>query len=235
MKDSQSTPTCDFCGKPLEPVVVEVFGRTITPAFKPCGCALSQQRIEASLAREARADAEARASSEARAARAAGIPERYLGATTERLDLVEKAEAGLWIEGPSGTGKTHLACAIGMEFLRSGKTVRFLKAADLVDMLADFSSHLEAIEEIKRPHLLIIDDLGMTEAKAWSDMRTRRAIDARWDSGKPLIVTSNFSRKKLAERMAGSSPENAEAVVSRLFGMTERVVLGGGDRRIGRG
>lgn len=233
MIDSRNTPICEFCGKPLEPIVIDMAGKRFIPAHKPCDCVQSTRNLEAEQAEEALEEAKRKRDARLDKLRKTGIPERYWGATTTRRDLIAKAEEkGLWIEGPFGVGKTHLACAIALEFFNRGKSVRFVKAADLVDMMSQFSDNLEAIDAIKAPHLLVIDDMGMTEVRDWSDVRLRRAIDARWDAMKPTIITSNFSRRQLAERMGDTDEDNAEAVVSRLFGMTARVELDGKDRRL---
>lgn len=65
--------------------------------------------------------------------------------------------------GNSGTGKTHLATALGMEACRQGKRVAFYTAADLVTLLLEANaqyqlSRLEA--RLKKLDLLIVDELG---------------------------------------------------------------------------
>jgi len=67
------------------------------------------------------------------------------------------------IAGPIGTGKTHLAIALGVEAARRRFRVAFMRAADLVRELLEARDarvlgrlHLR----LRRAHLLIVDELG---------------------------------------------------------------------------
>lgn len=62
-----------------------------------------------------------------------------------------------------GTGKTHLAVALGRESIRQNHSVQFVTAATLVAMLAeahDDGSLEKQLTTLSRPKLLIIDELG---------------------------------------------------------------------------
>jgi DNA replication protein DnaC len=69
----------------------------------------------------------------------------------------------LILMGNSGTGKTHLATALGLLACQQGKKVRFLTAAGLINQLAEAQaglrlSHLE--RSLAQMDLLIIDEVG---------------------------------------------------------------------------
>ena len=83
-----------------------------------------------------------------------------------RCDFVERRENLLLAGGP-GTGKTHLATALGVEACGRGKRVRFYRVTELVTQL------LEAREErqlgqlrsrLAKLDLLILDELGYVPA-----------------------------------------------------------------------
>jgi len=65
--------------------------------------------------------------------------------------------------GNSGTGKTHMVIALGIEAIRRGFTVRFKRASDLVNQMTEahnerqLSRYLKALNNC---HLLICDELG---------------------------------------------------------------------------
>jgi DNA replication protein DnaC len=77
-------------------------------------------------------------------------------------DYLDKRE-NLILMGNSGTGKTHLATALGLIACQQGKKVRFLTAAGLINQLTEAQaglrlSHLE--RSLAQMDLLVIDEIG---------------------------------------------------------------------------
>ena len=65
--------------------------------------------------------------------------------------------------GGSGTGKTHLATAIGLQLVRHGRHIRFFNTVDLVNRLEN-AKQQNKIEKVERGFMgidcLILDELG---------------------------------------------------------------------------
>src|SRR5262245_46414788 len=79
-----------------------------------------------------------------------------------RGDWVERAENVL-LAGPIGTGKTHLAIALGIEAARQRRRVAFHRAADFVRTLVEARDARELgrlQRRLARVDLLIVDELG---------------------------------------------------------------------------
>ncbi len=82
----------------------------------------------------------------------------HLGA----LDFVEAKDNVIFL-GPPGTGKTHLAIALGIRACQAGHRVAFATAASWVDRLGEAHVHGRLHDELVRlgrTPLLIIDEVG---------------------------------------------------------------------------
>jgi DNA replication protein DnaC len=106
---------------------------------------------------------------------------------------IEHAEPVILL-GEPGTGKTHLAIALGVEAARQGKWVRFTTAARLATELIEArdARDLErVVNRYSRVELLIVDELaylpfGRTDAELLFQVLGER------QERKPIIVTTNL-------------------------------------------
>src|SRR6201992_4130848 len=82
--------------------------------------------------------------------------------TLAQLGFVARHEVVHFL-GPPGTGKSHLATALGVEAVKAGRSVYFSSLADIVSMLAKAEREGQLRERIRflcRPSLLIVDEIG---------------------------------------------------------------------------
>ncbi len=237
---SIATSPCPHCGK-ARPAnkFVEYAGKQYAVGYEPCDCpeALKEQ------AECKQAEAEA---AKWRAWNVwnkkldkAHIPLKFVRATSDRKDLVKliRGGKGLYIQGPFGVGKSHLAAALAIEFIRAGERVNFISDQQIVSRIRSTfhgeGTEEELFRELLKPYLLVIDDLGKVAPSEWSVSMLYRVIEERDLAMKPCVFTSNYTKAELAERFTvNGDSRTAEALVSRLFGTTQKVELAGEDRRM---
>lgn len=123
--------------------------------------------------------------------KALGICRRYAETFTERLANGDS----LVLAGAPGTGKTHLACAIGGEVVRSGRSALFLSMRELVTRVTDTwggkGSEATELAALTKPDLLIIDEVA---GESGSDTERRvffAVLNARYESLRPVILITN--------------------------------------------
>jgi DNA replication protein DnaC len=109
-----------------------------------------------------------------------------------QLDFIERREVVHFL-GPPGTGKSHLALALGVEAVKTGKSVFFATLAELIAGLAkaEREGQLSArIRFLTRNALLIIDEIGYLPLSAGGANLFFQLVNARYERG-AMILTSN--------------------------------------------
>jgi DNA replication protein DnaC len=91
--------------------------------------------------------------------------ERRLMASLVTCDWI-RAHHNLHLTGPTGTGKSWLACALGQQACRQGLSVRYERVARLLETLriarGDGSYH-KRLAALAKTDLLILDDFGLSK------------------------------------------------------------------------
>lgn len=145
---------------------------------------------------------------------------------------------GLYLEGPCGTGKTHLAIAIALAIINTGVPV-ICKTS--IDILGDIKrcyernskvTEEEVLEAYKTVDLLIIDDLGKEQVTEWSVPVLYSILNERYEALLPTIITTNYNTTALAEKLsAKGDTETATAIISRFVESSKRVTMSWADYR----
>lgn len=106
--------------------------------------------------------------------------------------FIERREDALFV-GPGGTGKSHLAQAIGQAAIVQGYRVRYREAHILLEELADATadgSRKQFMAELATAPLLIIDDFGMRKLPMTAAEDLLEIIMRRYERASTLL-TSN--------------------------------------------
>lgn len=235
----QPTSLCPHCGATLYHRSLGEFGWNPLPT--PCSnpeC-VEKDREE----REKRERREQLIELEKKLPRS-GVPALYLHARLNNMELVNSSftaardkvvdylqhltdrcseGAGLFLHGPVGSGKTHMAVAVLRESLRREHTGRFIQSCDLIGKIQATMNNRESTQEIMAEYqnctVLVLDDIGKEYATDWALNQLSNLIGARYVSRRPTIYTSNFTLDELTDKLAvRGNTDSAQAIVSRIRG-----------------
>jgi DNA replication protein DnaC len=134
--------------------------------------------------------------------------------------------------GNSGTGKTHLAIALGMEACTQGKHVAFYTAAELVNMLVEANAQyrLSRLEhKLNTLDLLIIDELGYL-ALDENGVKLLFSVFASRYERKSTVITTNLPFEQWTTIF--NDPAMTVALVDRLTHHFHALTLNGDSYRL---
>jgi DNA replication protein DnaC len=152
---------------------------------------------------------------------------------------VEQLRASPWIKdhrnclitGPTGTGKTWVACALGHQACRDGYRTIYYYAPKLFRALetAQVDGSLSSLlKRLARASLLIVDDLGISSVSGKLYRQLLEILDDRQGHGATLI-TSQFPVAQWHEVIA--DPTVADAILDRLVHNAYRLEFAGKSMR----
>lgn len=159
------------------------------------------------------------------------------------LEWAKKAVAdgttNLYFYGTFGSGKTLMASLMAKEFLVKGKSVEFGTVARLLGELKEtFDDPTRKTEDvIKRFRycdVLILDDVGAENQTAWKLEQLFELVNARYESHKQLVITSNYSPEELRDVLGRVNSVKAGQLMSRIMSICEAVYTGETDIRLKR-
>jgi DNA replication protein DnaC len=134
--------------------------------------------------------------------------------------------------GPPGTGKSHLAVALGVEAVKAGRSVYFTTLADIVGTLAKAEREGQLRERIRwfcRAALLIVDEIGYLPVVQGGGNLFFQLVNARYEKG-AMILTSNRGFAEWGEVFG--DPVVATALLDRLLHHATVVQIEGSSYRL---
>ncbi|MED5295991.1 MAG: IS21-like element helper ATPase IstB [Pseudomonadota bacterium] len=137
----------------------------------------------------------------------------------------------LCITGPTGCGKTWLACALGNQACRQGYSVRYLRVPRLFEQLRiaqGDGSYARLMGQLQKTDLLILDDWGMQQMTAPQRQDLMEVIEDRHGRGSTLIA-SQLPIDHWHDYIGAATV--ADAILDRLLHSAHRLTLRGESMR----
>ena len=148
-----------------------------------------------------------------------------------QLDFVRRAETVHFL-GPPGTGKSHLATALGVACVKAGKSVYRATLAELIEALLKAEREGRLAEKLRfytRAALLIVDEIGYLPISTGGANLFFQLVNARYEKG-AMILTSNRGFAEWGEVFG--DPVVATALLDRLLHHAVVVQIEGASYRL---
>lgn len=231
-----------YCGKCNTPKQVrkEMFGRVFEPR---CLCECENERI---LEEERKSDAIKRennkeiirnkafaignlkgctfAIDDKANKRVSEIAQRY----ADNFPTLLQENKGLLLYGPVGTGKTFYAACIANTVIDAGFTAYVTSFPRLANSMTALSCDKnELLKLLCSYDLLVIDDFGVERGTDFMLEVEHTVLDARINSGKPMILTTNRG----VDYFERNETMQLSRIISRILAVCIPVKVDGADRR----
>jgi len=135
------------------------------------------------------------------------------------------------ITGPTGCGKTYLACAIAHHACRLGFKVKYLLLTRFLEEMsishAD-GSYAKLMAQLSKDDLIILDDFGLTAISSRQRHDLFNLIEDRYQT-KSTLITSQLPIAKWHEYL--DEPTIADAILDRLCEHAHRIEMKGESMR----
>jgi DNA replication protein DnaC len=135
------------------------------------------------------------------------------------------------ITGPTGAGKTHLACVFGNQAIMSGYSVYYTRIPSLIDDIAlarAEGNYPRWLKRMARYDLLILDDFGLSSLTTPQAQELLEIIEERSGNGSH-ILTSQLPVKEWYSIF--KNPTLADAIMDRVIHNAHRIELEGDSMR----
>jgi DNA replication protein DnaC len=147
------------------------------------------------------------------------------------LGLWINQHRNLFIDGPTGIGKTYLLCSLLHSACRNGFTALYTKTQRLLQDLAIAradGSYNKLITRLAKTNLLALDDFGLVPITDDSSRDLLEVIDDRCKSGS-TIISSQLPWEHWHQTI--TNPTIADAIIDRVIHNAYKIKLNGKTKR----
>ena len=124
----------------------------------------------------------------------------------------------IFITGATGSGKTYMACAFGLEACKHFYKTKYVRLPDLLidlEMARSDGTFLKVLSKYTNPTLLIIDEWLLLKANE-TDQKNIFELLQRRRKKSSTIFCSQFAQQGWYEQLGGDSSPLADAILDRI-------------------
>lgn len=152
---------------------------------------------------------------------------RYAKEYVEHWAVAKSEGTGLLLWGDVGSGKSYIAAGIANGVIDCGSNAKMISVTDILIEYQDNPNRKGFIDELCRKPLLVIDDLGAERDTAFGTEAIYAVINKRYETGKPMIITTNIPLKEMRE----TKDYHKKRIYDRILEVCVPVFVDGNSRR----
>lgn len=154
-----------------------------------------------------------------------GLDKRQVASLVECAWI--RTHHNLLVTGPTGTGKTYLACAFANAACRRAHSALYARTGRLLDELRiarGNGSHGRRLHQLARVDVLLLDDFGLQKLGTGERQDLLEVLEDRCGR-RSTIVTSQLPTEEWHEAIGSPNPTLADAILDRLLSNAHRIKL----------
>jgi DNA replication protein DnaC len=154
-------------------------------------------------------------------------------------DAFPAVKKGLFLIGPTGIGKTHIAVAVLRHvILTCSARALYYDFSELLKVIRSTynpivrTAEIGVLKPVMEAELLVLDDLGREKTSEWVEETMNLIVNTRYNENRPTIFTSNYADVDEDTNLDSLKVRIGFRNHSRIHEMCEFLEWDGGDYRL---
>ena len=154
----------------------------------------------------------------AKKALSVAVYNHYKRVATNTMDDIEIEKSNMLMIGPTGSGKTYMACAFGMEACKQYYNTKYVRLPDLLidlEMARTDGNYKKVMAKYANPVVLILDEWLLLKPTE-SEQRDIFELLHRRRKKSSTIFCSQYEFEEWYDQLGGDDSPLADAIIDRI-------------------